>query len=94
MILTPGIAPIGKHHLFPSIQQLVNLLHVRLLLERLAEQICGDTWRNIRADLNRIKLAQLSPNSTVWQITEPLREALKLLQSLTIRNPPPIPRLA
>jgi hypothetical protein len=30
-----------------------------LLLERLIEQACGDTWRNIRADLDQIKLAQL-----------------------------------
>jgi hypothetical protein len=34
-----------------------------LRLERIAEQACGDTWRNIRDDLKQIKLAQLpSPN--------------------------------
>jgi hypothetical protein len=43
-----------------------------LRLERIAEQACGDTWRNIRDDLKQIKLAQLSsPNGTVWQVTEP-----------------------
>lgn len=51
--------------------------HVRisvfaLLLERVAELACGDTWRNIRDDLKQIKLAQLvSSNGTVWQMTEP-----------------------
>jgi hypothetical protein len=43
-----------------------------LLLERVIEQACGDTWRNIRADLNQIKLAQLlSPHGEVWPVTEP-----------------------
>ena len=66
-----------------------------LALERVAEQACGDTWRNIRADLKRIKLAQLlSPNGTVWQITEPPPEALKRLKSLKIQKPPPILHLA
>jgi transposase len=62
-----------------------------LLLERVAEQACGDTWRNIRDDLRRIKLAQLlSPNGTVWQVTEPTSDALKRLKSLQIQKPPPI----
>jgi hypothetical protein len=29
-------------------------------LERVIEQACGETWRTIRADLEQIKLAQLS----------------------------------
>jgi hypothetical protein len=36
----------------------VSLTMVALLLERLAETACGDTWRNIRDDLRQIKLAQ------------------------------------
>jgi hypothetical protein len=35
----------------------VALSVLALLLERVIEQACGDTWRNIRADLERIKLA-------------------------------------
>ena len=35
----------------------VSLSMVALLLERLAERACGDTWRNIRDDLRQIKLA-------------------------------------
>jgi hypothetical protein len=62
-----------------------------LLLERVIEQACGDTWRNIRADLNQIKLAQLlSPHGEVWQVTEPSPEAANHLKSLEIKNPPAI----
>jgi len=50
----------------------VALTVLALLLERAAEHACGDTWRNIRDDLKQLKLAQLlSPNGTVWQVTEP-----------------------
>jgi hypothetical protein len=60
-----------------------------LLWERVIEQACGDTWRNIRADLNQIKLAQLlSPHGEVWQVTEPSLEAANHLKSLEIKNPP------
>lgn len=73
----------------------VALTVLALLLERVAEQACGDTWRNIRDDLKRIKLAQLSsPNGTVWQVTEPTPDALKRLKSLQIQKPPPILNLA
>jgi Transposase DDE domain len=73
----------------------VALTVLSLLLERLAEHACADTWRNIKDDLRRIKLAQLlSPNGTVWQITEPTPDALKRLKSLKIQKPPPILHLA
>lgn len=49
----------------------VALSVLALLLERVIEQACGDTWRHIRADSDRIKLAQLlSPNGEVWQVTQ------------------------
>ena len=71
----------------------VFLTVLALLLERIAEH-CGDTWRNIRDDLKQIKLAQLlSPNGTVWQVTEPGPEALNRLKSLKIDKPPPILRV-
>jgi Transposase DDE domain len=73
----------------------VALTVLSLLLERVAEHACGDTWRNIKDDLRRIKLAQLlSPNGTVWQVTEPTPDALKRLKSLKIHKPPPILNLA
>lgn len=69
----------------------VFLTVLALLLERMAEAACADTWRNIRDDLKRIKLAQLlSPNGTLWQVTEPPPGALKHLKSLHIKKPPPL----
>jgi len=73
----------------------VALTVLSLRLERIAEQACGDTWRSIRDDLKQIKLAQLlSPNGTVWQVTEPGTNALKRLKSLKIPPPPPVLQLA
>jgi hypothetical protein len=38
-----------------------------------------------------IQLAQLlSPNGTVWQVTEPTPAAAKHLKKLEIKNPPPV----
>jgi transposase len=69
----------------------VSLTMVSLLLERLAENACGDTWRNIRDDLRQVKLARLmTPNGEVWQVTEPGPEAAKRLKQLGIPSPPPI----
>jgi Transposase DDE domain len=73
----------------------VALSVLALLLERVIEQACGDTWRTIRADLEQIKLAQLlSPHGTVWQVTEPSPEASKHLKSLELKNPPAILHLS
>jgi transposase len=65
-----------------------------LLLERVIERDCQDTWRNIRDDLKRIQLAQLSsPNGTVWQVTEPAVDAANRLKALKIKPPPAILKL-
>jgi hypothetical protein len=69
----------------------VALSVLALLRERVIEQAGGDTWRNIRADLDQIKLAQLlSPHGEVWQVTEPSPEAVNHLQCLELKNPPAI----
>jgi hypothetical protein len=73
----------------------VSLTMLSLLLERIAENACGDTWRNIRDDLRQIKLVQLStPNGEVWQVTEPSPAASNRLKQLGIRPPPPVLRVA
>jgi hypothetical protein len=73
----------------------VAITVLSLLLERAAEHDCADTWRNIRDDLKRIQLAQLlSPQGTVWQVTEPLPEAAKRLKALKIKPPPAVLSLA
>ncbi|MDA8095820.1 MAG: IS1634 family transposase [Betaproteobacteria bacterium] len=62
-----------------------------LLLERVAEHACQDSWRNICDDLKRVQLAQLfSPQGTVWQVTDPTPSAAKRLKELGIKAPPPI----
>ena len=62
-----------------------------LLLERAIEHACQDTWRNIRDDLKRIQLALLSsPNGSVWQVTEPSKDAANRLKALKINPPKPI----
>ncbi len=67
----------------------VSLTMVALLLERLAERACGDTWRNIRDDLRQIKLAQfLTPQGDLWQVTDPLPTAANRLKQLGIPPPP------
>ena len=66
-----------------------------LLLERVAERACGNTWRNIRDDVKRIKLAQLSgPVGKLWQVNNPGPDVANRLKSLEIPHPPPILGLA
>jgi hypothetical protein len=73
----------------------VALSVLALLLERVIEQACGDTWRTIQADLDQIKLAQwLSPHGEVWQVTEPSPEAANHLKCLELKNPPAILHLS
>ena len=62
-----------------------------LLLERVAEYACEDTWGNIRDDLRQIKIAHLSgPEGETWQVTEPSPDAEKRLKSLGLQSPPPV----
>ena len=69
----------------------IFLTVLALLLERLAECACEDTWRNIRDDLKQIKLVQLSgPSGTLWQVTEPRESARTRLKKLQISNLPTI----
>ena len=73
----------------------VAITVLALLLERVTEHACADTWRNIRDDLKRIQLAQLlSPHGRVWRVTEPTPEAAKRLKLLQIKPPAPILSLA
>ena len=67
----------------------VALTFLALLLQRVAETCCDDTWRNIHDDLRQVKLVQLSgPNGQLWQVTEPRPDARKRLKMLVIENPP------
>ncbi len=67
----------------------IALTVLGLLLERVVERDCGDTWRNVRDDLKQIKLAQLwGPHGAVWQVSAPGEAARSRLESLRISNPP------
>jgi len=69
-----------RAHIFISV--------LSLLLVRVAERACGDTWRNIHNDIKRIKLVQLSgPHGMVWQTTAPRKEALNRLKNMEISKP-------
>ena len=82
------------HRAWRRIRAHVALSVIALLLERMAEQACGNTWRNIRDDLKRIKLVQLSgPKGALWQVTEPRKDASKRLNYLRIPPPPTILKL-
>jgi len=80
------------HHWAPHrIHAHVAITVLALLLERVPEHACADTWRNIRDDLKHIKLAQLlSPNGTLWQVTDATPAAAKRLKALKIDHPPPV----
>ncbi len=86
----PRLRPV-HHRVARRIHAHIALAVIALLLERLAEHTCGDTWRNIRDDLKQIKLVRLSgPNGDLLQVTEPRPNAFKRLKSLQIKPPPPI----
>ena len=88
-----GLRPI-HHRAERRIRAHVALTVLALLLERIAEQMVGDTWRNIRHDLAGIKLVELlGPNGTIRQVTEPRPSAAKRLKALEIAPPPPILRV-
>ena len=82
------------HRVVHRIHAHIALTVIGLLLERMAEHACGDTWRNIRDDLKGVQLAQLiGSNGTLWQVTEPRPSASNRLKSLQIKPPPPILKL-
>ena len=83
------------HRAVHRIHAHIALTVIALLLERMAEHSCADTWRNIPDDLKGIQLAQLiGSNGTLWQVTEPRPSESNSLKSLQINPPPAILKLA
>ena len=93
--LKSGLRLRPVYHWAPQrIRAHVTITVLALLLERMAEQACGDSWRNIRNRLKRIQLAQLlSGEKTVWQVTKASEEARNLLKKLDLDEPAPILRI-
>ena len=77
------------HHAPHRIRAHITLTVLALLLERVAEHRCGDTWRNIRDDLKQIKVVRLiGPDGELHQVAEPDTKARKRLKELKIQAPP------
>ena len=59
-----------------------------LLLERIVEIRTGDTWRNVRAQLERVKVVEYDRGGArVQQTTELRPEIAALLRSLEVAAP-------
>jgi transposase len=69
----------------------VFLCVLALLLERVAEARCKESWRRIRRKLGTIKVGQLfTPNGTVFQTSPAGSKARNVLKKLKIDPPPEV----
>ena len=67
----------------------VSLCVLALLLERMAEIRTGDTWRNLRAQLNSVKVVEYRRSGAQIRQTTDLRpEVSRLLRQLQVSPPP------
>jgi transposase len=82
------------HRLEERIRAHVLICWLALLLVRIAERECGQTWRRLRTELERLKLVTLSgPPGTVEQTT-PLTDAQRaILKHLAVQPPPTVTSL-
>jgi hypothetical protein len=70
------------------IQAHVTIAVIALLLERIAEIRAGDTWRNVRAELERVKVVEYERGEArVLQTTELQPETAALLRRLRVAPP-------
>ena len=78
------------YHWMPHrIEAHVKLCVLGLLLERIAEIRAGDSWRNILAKLDTIKVVEyLRGDARVRQTTEVRPDVAALLKQLGVANPP------
>jgi hypothetical protein len=73
----------------------VSLCVLSLLLERIAEIRAGDTWRNIRAQLQNIKVTEyLRGSARIFQTSELDPATQSLLQRLKVKPPPKLHEIA
>lgn len=77
------------HHLPHRIEAHVKLCVLALLLERIAEIRAGDTWRNLSAKLETIKVVEYERGGArVQQTTDVRGEVAVILQKLHMPSPP------
>jgi transposase len=79
------------HHAPHRICAHVSLCMMALLLERMVEGACDDTWRNLRNRLKRQKMVVFfSRKKRVIQATNPTPQIRNIFKSLEIKLPPTI----
>ena len=77
------------HRLEDRIRAHVLLCWLALLLIRLTETACHDTWRNLRHELDRMHLGTFSgPAGTSRQRTETTHGQRAILKALDLPEPP------
>lgn len=79
------------HHRPWRIQAHVTIAVLALLLERIVEIRAGDTWRNVCADLERVKVVEYERGEARVQQTTEVRPAIEtLLRKLRVPVPPKV----
>ena len=77
------------HHREDRIRAHIQLCWLALLLIRVVENATGDTWRNIRHELDRLHLVTLATaDGTVAQRSELTDGHHKILAALQLPEPP------
>jgi transposase len=85
---TIDIRPV-YHHKDQRIQAHVQLCWLALLLLRVAELACRDTWRNLRDELERLHLVVLrTAEGTIAQRSELTARHQEILRRLQLPEPP------
>jgi Transposase DDE domain len=83
------------HHLERRIRAHVLLCWLALLLIRLAETATGDTWRNLRHQLDRMHLGTFTGEAgTIRRRTATLPEQAAILRALKLPEPPQFAELS
>ncbi len=79
------------HRLDERIRAHVLLCWLGLLLVRVAETTCGDTWRNLRRELERMHLGEFTgPAGRVVQRTETNSRQAAIFRALDLAEPPKV----
>jgi hypothetical protein len=77
------------HRLEQRIRAHVLLCWLALLLIRLAENAAGDTWRNLRHQLDRLHIGEFTGNhGRAVQRTELTARQREILRALNVAEPP------
>ncbi len=94
MKTTLDLRPV-HHRKEDRIRAHVQLCWLALLLIRVAENQTGDTWRNVRRELQRLHQGTFRGNAgLVDKTSEPTTAQLRILRSLGLQAPPTLPALA